>query len=207
MNKFIKAEAFLKYLFDQDQLAVKAAVIVEAILAARSPRISEIAQHMGGSEAANYKMIQRFLAQVDLKALLVRLFQADAPFVIGDPTEMPRPQARKTSYVGTLKDGKTRGFWLLLLATPYRGRALPCGFVTYSSKTIAAQARSRNQYHWEAFDQVKGLLGDKPLVLDREFSYLELLDYLVQAQRQLRDPPEPGQPWRPSTMPRGARSP
>jgi hypothetical protein len=180
MNKFIKAAAFLRHLFDQDRLAEKAAVIVEAILAARSPRLSEIAQHMPGHEAANYKAIQRFLQQVDVKALLLRLFQADAPFVIGDPTELPRPQARKTSYVGTLKDGKTRGFWLLLLATPFRGRAIPCGFVTYSSKTIAQRSRSRNQYHWEAFDQLKGLLGDKPLVLDREFSYLELLEYLVQ---------------------------
>ena len=34
MNQFIKAKAFLKYLFDQDRLAAKAAVIVEAILAA-----------------------------------------------------------------------------------------------------------------------------------------------------------------------------
>ena len=92
----------------------------------------------------------------------------------------PRCRARKTKYVGTLKDGKTRGFWLLLLATPYRGWALPCGFVTYSSQTIVQLARSRNQYHWEAFDQLKALLGDKPLVLDREFSYLELLEYLVQ---------------------------
>ncbi len=179
MNKFIQAAAFLKHLFDDERLAAKAAVIVEAMWAACSPRLSDIAQHMPGREAANYKAIQRFLRQADPKAALVRLFQAEAPFVIGDPTEMPRPQARKTSYVGTLKDGKTRGFWLLLLATPYRGRALPCGFVTYSSKTIAQLARSRNQYHWQAFDQVKALLGDKPLVLDREFSYLELLEYLV----------------------------
>src|SRR5512137_1948132 len=179
MNKFIKAQAFFKYLFDQEHQAIKAAVIVEAILAACSPRLSAIAQHMPGGEAANYKMIQRFLAQVDVKALLLRLFQADAPFVIGDPTELPRPQARKTHYVGKLKDGKTRGFWLLLLATPFRGRAIPCGFVTYSSKTIAQLSRSRNQYHWAAFDQLKDLLGDKPLVLDREFSYLELLQYLA----------------------------
>jgi Transposase DDE domain len=180
MNKFIKAQAFFKHLFDQERLASQAAVIVEAILAACSPRLSAIAQHMPGNEAANYKAIQRFLAQVDVKALLPRLFQADAPFVIGDPTEMPRPQARKTSYVGKLKDGKTRGFWLLLLATPFRGRAIPCGFVTYSSKTIAQMQRSRNPYHWAAFDHIKALLGDKPLVLDREFSYLELLVYLVQ---------------------------
>jgi hypothetical protein len=182
MNQCIKAAPFLKHLFDQDRLVAKAAVIVEAILAACSPRLSDIAQHMPGREAANYKMIQRFLQHADPKAALMRLFQADAPFVIGDPTEMPRPQARKTPYVGTLKDGKTHGFWLLLLATPYRGRALPCGFVTYSSKTIAQLARSRNQYHWQAFDQVKALLGDKPLVLDREFSYLELLEYLVHSR-------------------------
>ncbi len=179
MNQFIKALAFLQHLFDQDRWAAKAAVIIEAILAARSPRLSAIAQHMPGTEAANYKTIQRFLQQVDVKALLLRLFQADAPFVIGDPTEIPRPQARKTSYVGKLKDGKTRGFWLLLLATPFRGRAIPCGFVTYSSKTIAQLSCSRNQYHWAAFDQLKELLGDKPLVLDREFSYLELLEYLA----------------------------
>lgn len=58
---------------------------------------------------------------------------------IGDPTEIERPQAQKTAYVGTLKDGKTKGFWVLVLAAPYRGRAIPCGFVTYSSKTIATQ--------------------------------------------------------------------
>jgi len=180
MNQCIKAAAFLPHLFDQESLAAKAAIIIEAILAACSPRMSAIAQHMPGSETANYQLIQRFLGQVDVKALLWRLFQADAPFVIGDPTEMPRPQARQTSYVGKLQDGKTRGYWLLLLATPLRGRALPCGFVTYWSKTIAQMQRSRNQYHWEAFDQIKALLGDKPLVLDREFSYLELLQYLVQ---------------------------
>ena len=63
---------------------------------------------MPGTPAANYKAIQRFIASVDLKAALRRLFQADAEFVIGDPTEIPRPDANKTSYVGTLKDGETR---------------------------------------------------------------------------------------------------
>jgi len=169
-------------LFDREGLADKAARIVEGILAARSPRLAEIAQHMAGEPAANYKAIQRFLAQADPQAALLRLFQADAPFVIGDPTEMPRPQARQTPYVGTLKDGKTRGDWLLLLATPFRGRAIPCGLVTYSSRTIAQMSSSRNQYHWQAFDQVKTLLGNRPLVLDREFSYLELLVYLAAAQ-------------------------
>ncbi len=181
MNQFIKAVAFLQHLFDQERLAEQAGRIIEAILAARSPRLSDIAEHMPGSVSANYKAIQRFVHRVDVKALLLRLLPADAPYVIGDPTEIARPQAYKTEYVGKLQDRKTRGFWLLLLATPYRGRALPCGFVTYSSRTISQQQRSRNQYHWEAFEPLKALLGARPLVLDREFSYLELLEYCQHA--------------------------
>jgi hypothetical protein len=34
-------------------------------------------------------------------------------------------------------------------------------------------------YHARAFENIKELLGEKPLVLDREFSYLELLTGLV----------------------------
>lgn len=119
------------------------------------------------------------MQEVDPREILLRLFQSEAPFVIGDPTEMPRPHAKATEYVGTLSDGQTSGYWLLFLATPYRGRAIPCHFVSYSSKTINAEATSRNQYHFEAFEKIKSLLGDKPLVLDREFSYLELLENLV----------------------------
>jgi hypothetical protein len=70
---------------------------------------------------------------------------------------------------------------LLVLATPYRGRALPFGFVTFSSRTIAQSGCSRNQYHWQAFEQLKDLVGDKPLVLDRDFSYADLLEYLTAA--------------------------
>lgn len=69
--------------------------------------------------------------------------------------------------------------WLLILATPFHGRAIPCHFVSYSSKTINAEATSRNRHHFEAFAEVKDLLGDKPLVLDREFSYLGLMENLV----------------------------
>ncbi len=173
---------FAQFFFDSQEVARHAAPILKAILDARSARVSEMAQHMRGTASANYKQIQRFLTKVDTKANLQRLFQSDAPFVIGDVTELARPQAYRTPYVGTLKDGKTKGFWLLLLATPYRGRALPCHFITYSSRTIAQQADSRNLKHLEAFQGLKALLGDKPLVLDREFSYLELLQNLEAAQ-------------------------
>jgi hypothetical protein len=57
MNRSVQAAAFLKHLFDDKRLAAKVAVIVEAIWAA----CSLIAQHMPGSEAADYKMVQCFL--------------------------------------------------------------------------------------------------------------------------------------------------
>jgi hypothetical protein len=182
MYEFIKIREFARYLFDQESVADRAAQIIEGILEARSPRLSDISQRMRGKPAANYKRIQRFLDEADPREVMVRLFQEEAPFVIGDPTEIPRPQAYETPYVGTLQDGKTKGFWLLMLATPFRGRAIPCGFVTYSSRTIADEASSRNLEHDRAFQGVKELLGDRPLVLDREFSYLGLLEKLAKEQ-------------------------
>ena len=182
MFEFIKIREFARYLFDQERVADEAAHIMAGILEARSPRMSDISQRMRGRPAANYKAIQRFLSKTDPQEALLRLFREEAAFVIGDPTEIPRRQAWKTSYVGTLKDGKTKGFWLLMLATPFRGRAIPCSFVTYSSRTIADQANSRNLEHDRAFRALKALLGERPLVLDREFSYLGLLEKLMAEQ-------------------------
>ena len=179
MNKCTQLLPFVRDFFDDQGHARKATRIVAGIIKARSPRLSEIARAMGGREEANYKCIQRFLDANDPREVLLRFFREQAPFVIGDPTEMPRPQAQHTEYVGTLSDGETSGYWLLLLATPFHGRAIPCGFVSYSSKTINQDTTSRNQHHFAAFAQVKELLGSKPLVLDREFSYLELLENLV----------------------------
>lgn len=181
MNKFTIME-FVQAVFDDEETARQAAEIGQAMLSARSLRMTDIASHMEGKSEAAYKRIQRFLRRKDPRPALVRLYQAEAEFMIGDPTEIERAQAWKTEYVGTLKDGKTRGFWVLLLATPYRGRAIPCGLVTYSSKTIAKNQDSRNRNHFRAFEGIKDLLGDKPLVLDREFSYLELLLSLIEEQ-------------------------
>jgi len=54
--------------------------------------------------------------------------------------------------------------------------------ITYSSKTIAQNADSRNLNHFRAFAGLKELLGERPLVLDREFSYLELMLNMVEEQ-------------------------
>ena len=178
MNKCIKILPFTQSLFDNENTDQKAARIMTGVLEARSGRMTHIAHQMTGNPMGNYKTIQRFIKQVDSKAVLMRLFQEEADFVIGDPTEMPRAQARKTDYVGVLSDGNTCGYWMLTLATPYRGRAIPCWFVTYSSKTIGAGINSRNQEHDRAFAHIKDFLGERPLVLDREFSYLSLLENL-----------------------------
>ena len=181
MSKFTITE-FIRTIFDNEEEAEEAAEIGQAMLSARSLRMTDLSSHMRGGSAAAYKRIQRFLVRRDPREALARLYQTEAEFVIGDPTEIERSQAWKTEYVGTLKDGKTKGFWALVLATPYRGRAIPCGLVTYSSKTIATNQDSRNLNHFRAFESIKDLLGDRPLVLDREFSYLELLLNLQEEQ-------------------------
>ena len=184
MDKCINFQGFLRYLLDDEDLAEKGARITKALLEAQSPRLTDISEKMSGKSESRYKEIQRFLKKADLKQALMRLYQEDAEFVIGDPTEMERYKAPKTAYVGTLKGGKTAGYWLLVLSTPFRGRSLPCSFVVYSSRTIGEQCTSRNQEHYRCFSEVKELLGDRPLVLDREFSYEELMEVLYVEQIQ-----------------------
>ncbi len=124
-----KLSPFTRALFDDAAQAQQAARILHAQLRAQSQRLTDIARQLHGKADSNYKQLQRFLHRVNLKALRWRLFQNEAEFVIGDVTEIPRPHARKTAYVGTLTDGKTRGFWTLLLATAFRGRAFRCASI------------------------------------------------------------------------------
>lgn len=179
MEKFIRIYEFVQQLFCDDHTAHQASEIIEGIMQARSPRLSDIAARMAGNEAASYKRIQRFLQDNDPREALKRLFNEEAEFVIADPTEIERPHAEQTEYVGTLKDGETKGFWMLTLATPLRGRAIPFHFLTYSSRTIEDEPSSRNLEHFKAIQEIQQLIGSRPIVFDREFSYRELLKSLV----------------------------
>lgn len=181
MNKFIRISKFAEQLFTHEKQARHASEILAGIITAHSPRLSDIATHMPGHSAANYKRIQRFLQEEDPRETLKMLFNEEADFVIGDPTEIERPHADKTGYVGTLMDGQTKGFWMLTLATPLRGRAIPFHFLTYSSRTFEDQPSSRNLEHFKAILDIQRLIGDRPIVFDREFSYRELLNSLVDA--------------------------
>jgi hypothetical protein len=178
MDKCINFQRFLWHLLDDENLAEKGARITKALLEAQSPRLTDISEKMSGKSSSRYKEIQRFLKKADMKQALMRLYQEEAEFVIGDPTEMERYKAPKTPYVGKLKDGKTAGYWLLVLSIPFRGRSIPFSFVVYSSRTIGEECTSRNLEHYRGFEEVKELLGDRPLVLDREFSYEELMEIL-----------------------------
>lgn len=181
MNKFIRISEFAKELFTDTKTAEQASQIMNGIMETRSPRVSDIAARMPGSEAASYKRVQRFLQQNEPEEALRLLFNEEADFVIGDPTEIERPHAHKTGYVGTLKDGKTKGFWMMTLATPLRGRAIPFHFQTYSSRTFEDQPSSRNLEHFKAIQEIQQLIGSRPIVFDREFSYCGLLQSLVEA--------------------------
>lgn len=78
-------------------------------------------------------------------------------------------------------DGQTKGFWMLTLATPFRGRAIPFHFVTYSSRTFEDQPSSRNLEHFKAIQEIQQLIGERAIIFDREFSYQGLLRSLVDA--------------------------
>jgi hypothetical protein len=179
MNKFIRIFEFAQQLFADRTTARQASEIMEGIMEACSPRLSDIAARMKGKESASYKRIQRFLQDNDPQEALRTLFNEEADFVIADPTEIERPHADQTEYVGTLMDGQTKGFWMLTLATPLRGRAIPFHFLTYSSRTIEDQPSSRNLEHFKAIQEIQQLIGSRPIVFDREFSYQELLHSLV----------------------------
>jgi hypothetical protein len=125
MAQCIPMRGFMQALSEEETLAAQAAEIGQALLDARSLRWTEIAARMPGRFHAAYKRIQRFLRRADPRPALTRLFAEQATFVRGDGTEIQRPQARRTSQVGVLQDGRTRGFRRLLLATLYRGRAFP----------------------------------------------------------------------------------
>jgi len=182
MNKFIRIFEFAQQLFSDHRTAKQATQIIEGIMEARSPRLSEIAAKMPGNTDASYKRLQRFLQDNDPREALKTLFNEEAEFVIADPTEIERPHADQTEYVGTLMDGETKGFWMLTLATPLRGRAIPFHFLTYSSRTIEDQPSSRNLEHFKAIQEIQQLIGARPIVFDREFSYRELLNSLVDAE-------------------------
>jgi hypothetical protein len=86
------------------------------------------------------------------------------------------------------KDGKTKGFWLMVLGSPYQGRMLhqgrmlPFAFGVFSSRPLGQDASSRNLEHQHLLSELREWVQDRIVVADREFSYEELLRLLVEEQ-------------------------
>jgi len=176
-----KLVPFANELFDHEE--EKAARILFSILGTRSPRKSDWSQVFSeSSEAANYRTIDRALPKLEPKKALMRLYDPESPFVLVDPTEMERKQAKKTDYVGRLSDGKTLGFWMVVFAQPYRGRAIPFHFGLYSEATLNEEVTSRNLQWRDLVWEIKELVGETPLVFDREFSAQRWLGALEEAR-------------------------
>jgi hypothetical protein len=84
-----------------------AARIVKGILEADSPRVSDIGRAMGvHSPEANCRGVYRFLQKTDPREALRLMYREDAEYIIGDVTEMRRPQALRTEYVGYTPPGR-----------------------------------------------------------------------------------------------------
>ena len=96
MNEQIITIDNIKKFTDQcfDRNNDKAARIVKGILDVS--RISDISNEMDGNPDANYKTIQRFLDDNDPRDAIHRLYDENSSFVLGDPTDIERLQAKKT---------------------------------------------------------------------------------------------------------------
>ena len=70
MNKLINYSEFMQYLLDDEEQAKKGGEIVQGIIAAKSPRLTHIAEEMQGKSESNYKAIHRFLGETNVKEAL-----------------------------------------------------------------------------------------------------------------------------------------
>jgi len=177
-------EPFVNEIFESFE--TQAARLLWCILETGSPRKSQWSQvwSTGAQDNTNYKAIDRVLARLreQTPRALHRLFDPECPYVLFDSTDIPRPQARNTRYVGRLKDGKTLGFTALVLAQPYRGRALPFEVRLWSEATLEAEVSSRNLEWRKVVCDFKQLLGDCACVFDREYSTQGFLETMQEMQ-------------------------
>ena len=95
MNKFTHLSDFLAYLFDDGRSVEKAKAITAGILKAQSCRLSDTAREMPGNESANYKCIQRFVAERSLKSILLRLYQEEDPLPDRRPNRNAAPGCKE----------------------------------------------------------------------------------------------------------------
>ena len=70
MNKFINYSEFMQYLLDGGKQAKKGGEIVQGIIAAKSPRLTHIAEEMQEKSESHNKAIHHFLGETNVKEAL-----------------------------------------------------------------------------------------------------------------------------------------
>jgi len=131
---------------------------------AQELRISSIARNIEGNTDSAYRMISRFLEDLEtFDEIISRLLLSNAPFVIGDPTIVEKKYSRKTSYIGYVRPEK-KGYYLLTFGAPFKGRTIVFGIHTYSPATIAEECSSRNIEHTRGLAEIVNIIGDLPVI-------------------------------------------
>jgi len=146
----------------------------------KSLRISRIAATMPGNYESNDKNITRALNRLDISMLLSGLTVFVSPndeVRLLDLTEMPRKNARKTTYVGYLKDGKTHGYNMLTISVPYKGRSRVIFTDVISSAIIEDSESGKWKLIQSSLGPVIHLLQSKLIVIDREFCNEEMINF------------------------------
>ena len=146
----------------------------------KSLRISRIAVTMPGNYESNDKSITRAINRLDIRTLLSGLsafaLQGEELLLL-DLTEMTRKNAKKTGYVGYLKDGITRGYNILTISVPYNGRSKVIFADVISSALIEASESGKWKLIQNSLEPVLHLLRSKTIAIDREFCNEEMINF------------------------------
>lgn len=156
--------------------------VVFAIKNVRNMRISRIADTIKGNTESNRKEIQRSLnklSQEDLSLALLSFVSPKDRLVLMDFTEKECPNAKNTEHVGILKDGKTRGYGILTLSIPFKGRSKAIFAKVISSATLNRDSVGKWQAIQHALEDILPILQGRTIIADREFSNEEMMQFFI----------------------------
>ena len=146
----------------------------------KSLRVSRIAATMPGNYESNDKNITRAINRLDISILLSGLaaftLQGENLLLL-DLTEMTRRNAKKTGYVGYLKDGITHGYNILTISVPYKGRSKVIFADVISSAIIEASESGKWKLIQNSLEPILHLLRSKTISIDREFCNEEMINF------------------------------
>lgn len=154
--------------------------IIYGLQKCKSLRVSRIAATMPGNYESNDKNITRAINRLDIRLLLSGLsafaLQGEDLLLL-DLTEMTRKNAKRTGYVGYLKDGITHGYNILTISVPYKGRSKVIFADVISSAIIEASESGKWKLIQNSLEPILHLLRSKTIAIDREFCNEEMINF------------------------------